>query len=468
MPLTLQTKTLSGYFIAFLLLLVSYILIFYTIRELGKETREVTDSYNLINHLESLHSDMAEAETGVRGYIISREVSFLMPYYASQKTIPRRFAELDALARGGRIQKATIEKLKQYSSASLAYMENAITRFQKAGLVVTDTMLLNREERRLVLDSMRLLIAEAKKSGEKHIASKTDTLSGFFSSTKTIAITSLLVAILTIIYSLYTYKRENRAREEATTKVTRYQQELETKLKELKKLNAELQDLKQIEKFAATGRIARTIAHEVRNPLTNITLAAEQLNESLENEGEQAVMLEMIGRNASRIDQLVTDLLQSTRFAQLEFKEVDINQLLDETLELAADRIQLQQLQVEKDYSPDLCTVKIDKEKMQLALLNIIVNAIEAMPAQKGVLKLKTTKRNDKCVIEIADNGSGMDEETMQKVFEPYYTGKKNGHGLGLTNSQNIIFNHKGKITVRSNPDWGTIFTITLQLSSLI
>jgi signal transduction histidine kinase len=468
MPLTLQTKTLSGYIIAFLLLLVSYILIFYTIRELGRETRDVTESYSLINHLESLHSDMAEAETGVRGYIISREVSFLMPYYASQKTIPRRFAELDALARGGRIQKTRIEKLKEYCSTSLAYMENAITRFQKAGLVVTDTMLLNREERRLVLDSMRLLIAEAKKTGEKHIASKTDTLSGFFSSTKTIAITSLLVAILTIIYSLYTYKRENKAREEATNKVIRYQQELETKLKELKKLNAELQDLRQIEKFAVTGRIARTIAHEVRNPLTNITLAAEQLHESLENEGEQALMLEMIGRNASRIDQLVTDLLQSTRFAQLEFKEVDINHLLDETLELAADRIQLQQLQVEKDYSPDLCTVKIDKEKMQLALLNIIVNAIEAMPAQKGVLKLKTMKRNDKCVIEIADNGKGMDEETMQKVFEPYYTGKKNGHGLGLTNSQNIIFNHRGKITVRSKPDWGTVFTISLQLSSLI
>ena len=98
-----------------------------------------------------------------------------------------------------------------------------------------------------------------------------------------------------------------------------YSRELEERVNELKKVNTELEELRSIEKFAATGRIARTIAHEVRNPLTNISLAAEQLKETNKPDEETELLLDMIGRNVNRINQLVSDLLNATRFEQLEY-----------------------------------------------------------------------------------------------------------------------------------------------------
>ncbi len=97
-------------------------------------------------------------------------------------------------------------------------------------------------------------------------------------------------------------------------------------------------------------------------------------------------------------------------------------------------------------------------------MLNIIVNAIEAMEKDKGVLQVQSRREGSKCIIEIRDNGKGMDEEVLQKLFEPYFTSKMKGNGLGLTNTQNIILNHKGKITVYSKPGKGALFVIALDL----
>ena len=228
----------------------------------------------------------------------------------------------------------------------------------------------------------------------------------------------------------------------------------------------ELKELKDMEKFTSTGRIARTIAHEVRNPLTNILLATEQLREMENKNDESPVLLELINRNAARINQLVSDLLNATRFTHLDFSKADVSQLMEETLEMAKDRIELNQVTVEKSYlTGETCELSVDKEKIKVALLNIIVNAIEAMEKGKGLLQLKTRKQDNKCIIEIRDNGKGMDEEVKQKLFEPYFTSKLKGNGLGLTNTQNIILNHNGKISVFSKPGEGTLFLIALDLS---
>jgi signal transduction histidine kinase len=92
------------------------------------------------------------------------------------------------------------------------------------------------------------------------------------------------------------------------------------------------------------------------------------------------------------------------------------------------------------------------------------VNAIEAMEKSKGILSLKTKNSGDSCIIEIEDNGNGMDEDTLQKLFEPYFTSKPNGNGLGLTNCQNIILSHRGNITVKSTPRKGTSFIVMLKM----
>jgi signal transduction histidine kinase len=177
------------------------------------------------------------------------------------------------------------------------------------------------------------------------------------------------------------------------------------------------------------------------------------------------MLLDMIGRNSIRINQLVSDLLNATKIIELNIRPVNINKILDETLEMAADRIDLSQVKVEKNYAADVCHVAVDEEKIKIAFLNIIVNAIEAMEKSKGILLLRTKNGGDTCIIEIEDNGNGMDDDTLQKLFEPYFTSKPNGNGLGLTNCQNIILSHGGNITVKSTLRKGTSFFVTLKMN---
>lgn len=247
-----------------------------------------------------------------------------------------------------------------------------------------------------------------------------------------------------------------------------YQQQLKKRIDELKKANTELIQVRSHEKFAATGRIARTIAHEVRNPLTNINLAADQLKSEVRPNDENASHLfEIINRNSSRINQLISDLLNSTKFSDLTYTKISVNDLLDETLKEANDRISLNHVEVIKKYTADVCDVSVDKERIKIAFLNIIINAVEAMEKEKDcVLTLETKEENDKCQIIISDNGSGLDNEALTRLFEPYFTSKPKGNGLGLTNTQNIILNHKGEISVESTKGKGVSFTITLDCAS--
>jgi signal transduction histidine kinase len=205
----------------------------------------------------------------------------------------------------------------------------------------------------------------------------------------------------------------------------------------------------------------------VRNPLTNINLAVEQLQSELNGQTPDSVepMLQMINRNSSRINLLITDLLNSTKFTDLEYKRISINQLLDETLELARDRILLNRITVMKNYSDTICDVAVDLERIKIAFLNIIVNAIEAMEPEKGILRLGTMAKDGKCMVIVTDNGPGIDEESISKVFEPYFTNKPNGTGLGLTNTQNIVLNHNGHISFESRKGFGTTFTIQLDFA---
>jgi signal transduction histidine kinase len=247
--------------------------------------------------------------------------------------------------------------------------------------------------------------------------------------------------------------------------VLEFQKQLELKINDLANANKELIQMRRIEKFAATGRIARNIAHEVRNPLTNINLAIAQLKSDLPaTDDNAAILFDMVNRNSQRINQLITELLNATRFAELNYQPVLVSTLVDEALELAKDRIALKQISIEKNYTTEQFTISADKEKLQIALLNIIVNAVEAIEARTGVIRISTKRDADKCLLEIADNGVGMDAVALSKLFEPYFTTKQKGNGLGLTNTQNIILNHKGSIQVDSAPGNGTIFSLRFEI----
>lgn len=465
MPLS-RVKIRWGYLIALVLMLVSYTMIFMIIRRLIRETGWVTHSYMIINKLESLKSEITDAETGVRGYVITNDYVFLKPYNSGIRNTGPLYEQLVALTKDNPRYKTRLDTLSVLIQRRLASLSSVIKQYQEQGFRLTDKILASRDENRVIMDSVRLLITQLQDEESTLVMHRDRNLSGIFKNTANSTIVSLVIALITISYSVIIYNRENKAKEKAISNARNYGLQLEERVVELDRVNNELQELKSIEKFAATGRIARTMAHEVRNPLTNISLASEQLKEITGQQEEADMLLDMIGRNVNRINQLVSDLLNSTRFAQLEYTHENINELLDETLELAKDRIDLNHIQVSKFYARDLCTVYVDKEKIKLAFLNIIVNAIEAMERTSGQLEIRTRKAGAKCQVEIHDNGIGMDEETVQRLFEPYFTGKLSGNGLGLTNTQNIILNHKGNIQVKSKVGQGTVFIVTLALNS--
>lgn len=229
----------------------------------------------------------------------------------------------------------------------------------------------------------------------------------------------------------------------------------------------EEQEKQHQEKFVITGRIARVIAHEVRNPLTNILLAVSQFKDEdavVANE-DTVLYTDIIERNCTRINQLITELLHSTRMIELHMDNYGINELVEKALLLAHDRLQLNEIKVERNLvSPDIM-VSADEEKVVIAFLNIIINAIEAMAPGKGILTVTSIRNQDKVKLLIGDNGMGISEDKLARLFDPFYTSKAKGTGLGLTSTQNILLNHKGTIHVDSEPGKGSVFTIALPVT---
>ncbi|GAB3715018.1 response regulator [Spirosoma flavus] len=222
------------------------------------------------------------------------------------------------------------------------------------------------------------------------------------------------------------------------------------------------QELIMAEKLSMTGKIARSIAHEVRNPLTNLSLALEQLKDELDTDSEYVSMFtEILGRNVDRIGQLITEMLNSSKPRELDRKKQDFNQIVKETLQLISDRIKLKRMRIDVHYSTDDCNALLDRDQVKTAILNILVNAVEAMAEGKGIVSVRTycTEDNRVCV-EISDNGGGISEADRQRLFDPFFTGKSGGMGLGLTATQNIINSHKGSIEVESQVGQGTTFRL--------
>ncbi len=458
-----------GFITTFFLLVLSYILLFYNTQKLVNQSEYVDHTNRVITNLEYLQSENKEIEYNYRGYIAVRNEDFRSRFYTSVKrtdslfdllrkllndkvsgieTNPVQYKRLDTI-------KAVLdEKVKSFTSGLELYaLVKDPAKYKDSLSTVNYTGKLGTFRRQVKL-------MQYFESGL--LAARSEKANNFSSSIKVINSVSLVIAFLLAISSFLTYRRENKAREEADEKSELYKEELETRVKELAEANKEIRELRNIEKFASTGRIARTIAHEVRNPLTNINLAAEQLKESLPENDDNNMLLDMVKRNSLRINQLISNLLNATKFSELTFEKVSVNEVIDHALEFANDRINLKHIKVEKHYETGACKIAVDEEKIKIAFLNIIVNAVEAMEADKGILRITTEALNKKCRITFEDNGIGMNEETVTKLFEPFFTNKDNGNGLGLTNTQNIILNHKGRIEVDSEEGKGTKFIILL------
>jgi len=217
----------------------------------------------------------------------------------------------------------------------------------------------------------------------------------------------------------------------------------------------------QVEKLAAAGRLVRTLAHEVRNPLNNINLSVDQLQQEIEADGHNKIYLDIINRNSARIGAIITELLDSSRPAEMFMEKSTLQEIMDESIAAALDRIILQKVKFQVKYTDKPAYIWADKEKLKIAFLNIIINAVEAMPGKEDQLDIFIETQPFEHVVKIQDKGCGINEEDLSRLFEPYFTSKRNGLGLGLAATLNILQSHKAKIEVNSTVNVGTLFTIT-------
>lgn len=236
-----------------------------------------------------------------------------------------------------------------------------------------------------------------------------------------------------------------------------------TEQKEAQQLNLEA------DRLELTSQITRTVAHEVRNPLTNIHLALEQLqDETVGLEEETGPYFKIIDRNLIRIGKLIKEMLESSQKRELNLVPCDLMDVVNTVLRSVMDRLELQEMKSSVHIDPDLPQVLADCDLLGLALTNIAVNAIEAMEPGVGELHFTMLRAPDTIVLEISDNGKGMAPEALQRLFEPFFTGRTGGLGLGLTAARSILLGHNIKLDVVSAVGAGTTFTLRFPKSIFV
>ena len=228
--------------------------------------------------------------------------------------------------------------------------------------------------------------------------------------------------------------------------------------------NAEIM-LQRAERLKEVGEIAVGLAHEIKNPLAGIKSSMEVLYEEAVCSEEDREVLSKVVREIRRIELLLKDLLNFARPPKPQFSIIDINKILDATLELSVGKgvLSEQGINVVRELDAGLPATMADPMQVKQVFLNLILNAVDAM-RDGGTLRL-TTRYNEEThsiIIEIADTGKGIGTDAMDKIFQPFFTTKARGTGLGLSISKRLIEEHGGAITLQSMPDRGTTFIINI------
>jgi signal transduction histidine kinase len=234
--------------------------------------------------------------------------------------------------------------------------------------------------------------------------------------------------------------------------------------------------MRRNESLAAVGRATTQVAHEIKNPLGSIRLGVSMLRDSVSGDADALRTIDLVERGVNHLNKLVIDVTEFSRQKSLAPSVVELDELLSRSLELVAERIKEKATPVEKKFSDQKVRGSWDPDQLRQVFVNLIANAVDAS-AERGPITITTdvirgdgshatpaSAARSIARVTIADQGSGMDQATLDRIFEPFFSTKKRGTGLGLAIVKQIVEQHDGKISVESEPGKGARFTIDLPL----
>lgn len=223
-------------------------------------------------------------------------------------------------------------------------------------------------------------------------------------------------------------------------------------------------ELAQSERLKTVGQMATFIVHEVKNPLTSIKILTETLEERWDDQNLRNKVLEVVPREVTRLNESVHQLLEYARPTSLDRSPLQVKDLIDSTLDILGAELQEEGIEVVRDFQADLPPVTADGDRMREVFVNLFRNAIEALEGQEHPLvrvSLQKVNQNREEIL-VEDNGPGIPEDQLEKVFEPFNTSKEAGTGLGLAFCEKLVREHGGTIGAENRPQGGARFRIRL------
>ena len=221
------------------------------------------------------------------------------------------------------------------------------------------------------------------------------------------------------------------------------------------------EQLRRADRLSALGELSASMAHEIRNPLGSIKGAVEILKDDYQEDDAKYEFIRILLKETDRLNSIVQEFLGFARPKQPDFRQADINEAIESVLALTAQEARKGGVNVEKRLDPAIGRRSLDAGLLKQAFLNLVLNAVQAMP-DGGVLTVESALKGNAVEMKISDTGIGIPDENRKKLFSPFFTTKRDGTGLGLAITYRIIRNHKGDIGVESELGKGTTFTVKL------
>ena len=215
------------------------------------------------------------------------------------------------------------------------------------------------------------------------------------------------------------------------------------------------QELRRNERHAALGKVAAGVAHELRNPLSSIKGLALLLRNKLKEDNSSREAAEVMISEVERLDRSIGELLDYARPESMEKQNVELIEVIEKAMLLIASDAKEGGVEISEKYQEGACLVQGDADRLTQVFLNLFLNSIQAMP-KGGTLEVCVDTTEDKVIVKVVDSGVGMEQDTLEKIFDPYYTTKNQGTGLGLSITAKIIEEHEGRIEFKSQKGRGT------------